>query len=154
MLKYFLHTQKEKYAIEGEKRMDNNFNDQNNGYDLNKSQTSNDFNGGNFNYTPQPEQPQKDAGHGLAIASLVLGILSIISCCCWWLSVLLGVVGIVLAIISKSKSSTGKMETLALVGLILSIIGAVLAIVYIVWAVAYMQTSDYQDALDQIMNSY
>lgn len=134
--------------------MDNNFNDQNNGYDLNKSQNNNDFGNGNFNYTPQPEQPQKDGGHGLAIASLVLGILAVISCCCWYLSIILGVVGIVLAVISKSKSSTGKMETMALVGMILSILGIVLALVYVIWAVNYMQSPAYQDALDQFMNSY
>lgn len=132
--------------------MDNNFNDNNNGYDLNKSQDNN-LNNENFNYAPQPEQPQNNGGHGLAIASLVLGILSIISCCCWWLAVILGVVGIVLAVISKSKSSTGKMETIALVGMILSIVGAVLAVVYVVWAVAYMQTPEYQDMLNQLMGN-
>ena len=105
-----------------------------------------------FNYTPQPEQPQKDPGHGLAIASLVLGILSILSCCCVYLSVVLGVVGIVLAIISKSKSLTGKMETMATVGMVLSILGLVMTLGITIWSVAFSQTPAYQEMMNQYMN--
>lgn len=132
--------------------MDNNFNDENNGYGLNNGQSNNDFNNGNFNYTPQPEQPQKDPGHGMAIAALVLGILSIITCCCTYLAIILGVVGIVLAVISKTKSFTGKMETMALVGMILSIVGVVIAIIVVIWSVVYSQTPAYQELMNQYMN--
>lgn len=114
----------------------------------------NNFNNETFNYTPQPEQPQKDPGHGLAIASLVLGILSILSCCCVYLAVILGVVGIVLAIISKSKSLAGKMETMATVGMILSILGVVIAVGMIIWSVAFSQTPAYQEMMNQYMNMY
>ncbi len=136
MLKYFLDSQKEKYITIGEEDMDNNFNEE------------------NFNYTPQPEQPQKDGGHGLAIASLVVGIISILSCCCIYLSVILGVVGVVLAIISKSKSSTGKMETMALIGMILSIIGLVLTIGYFVFGLVCMQSPEYQEMYNEILKAY
>lgn len=114
----------------------------------------NNFNEENFNYTPQPEQPQKDGGHGLAIASLVVGIISILSCCCIYLSVILGVVGVVLAIISKSKSSTGKMETMALIGMILSIIGLVLTIGYFVFGLVCMQSPEYQEMYNEILKAY
>ncbi len=99
----------------------------------------------NFNYTPQPEQPVKDPGHGLAIASLVIGITSIYSCFCAYLAVILGIVGIVLAIISKSKSLTGKMEKLALAGMILSILGVVIAIPVIIFSVVLGQSSYIQN---------
>lgn len=139
--------------------MDNNFNNFNDGNNFDNSnlgygnaQSGNEFNGGNFDYTPQ--QPQKDPGHGLAIASLVLGIISLLSCCCVYLSVVVGVVGVVLAIISKSKSNTGKMETMAKVGLALSIVGVVLSIGYIIFGLVYMQTPAYQDMYQEIMNSY
>lgn len=135
--------------------MDNNFNNFNDGNNFDNSnlgygnnQSGNEFNGGNFDYTSQ--QPQKDPGHGLAIASLVLGIISLISCCCVYLSVVVGVVGVVLAIISKSKSNTGKMETMAKVGMVLSIVGIVLAIGYIVFGLVYMQTPAYQEYLDML----
>lgn len=121
--------------------MDNNFN---NG--LNKdfnNQNYNEFNGGNMNFAPQ--QPGKDPGHGLAIASLVLGIISILSCCCVYLSVLVGVVGVVLAIISKSKSYSGTMETMAKVGMTLSIIGVVLSVGYIILGVIMMNSPIYQE---------
>ena len=113
----------------------------------------NNFNDGNFNYTPQPEQPQSNDGHGLAVASLVVGIISILSCCCIYLAVILGVVGIVLAIISKSKSSTGKMETMATIGMILSIIGLVLTIGYFVFGLVVMQTPKYQEMYNEILNN-
>lgn len=119
--------------------MDNNFNNENNE---------------TFNYTPQPELPQKDPGHGLAIASLVLGILSILSCCCVYLAVILGVVGIVLAIISKSKSLAGKMETMATVGMILSILGVVIAVGMIIWSAAFAQSPAYQEIMNQYMDMY
>lgn len=139
--------------------MDNNFNDFNGGNNFDNSNLSygnnqggNEFNGGNFDYTPQ--QPQKDPGHGLAIASLVLGIISLLSCCCVYLSVIVGVVGVVLAIISKNKSNTGKMETMALAGMILSIVGIVLAVGYIIFGLVAMQSPEYQDIYQQMMNSY
>ncbi|MBQ2800167.1 MAG: DUF4190 domain-containing protein [Lachnospiraceae bacterium] len=114
----------------------------------------NNFNNETFNYTPQPEQPQKDPGHGLAIASLVLGILSILSCCCTYLAIILGVVGIVLAIISKSKSLAGKMETMATVGMILSILGVVIAVGMIIWSAAFAQSPAYQEIMNQYMDMY
>ena len=57
--------------------MDNNFNNQNFDNQNFNIQSFNEFNGGNTDYTPQP--PAKDPGHGLAIASLVLGIISLLS---------------------------------------------------------------------------
>ena len=110
----------------------------------------NNFNNETFNYTPQPEQPQKDPGHGLAIASLVLGILSILSCCCTYLAIILGVVGIVLAIISLA----GKMETMATVGMILSILGVVIAVGMIIWSAAFAQSPAYQEIMNQYMDMY
>lgn len=136
--------------------MDNNFNNglnkdfNNQNYDQNYNQNNqsyNEFNGGNMNFAPQ--QPAKDPGHGLAIASLVLGIISILSCCCVYLSVLVGVVGVVLAIVSKSKSYSGTMETMAKVGMTLSIIGVVLSVGYIILGVVMMQSPLYQETYQE-----
>ena len=135
--------------------MDNNFNGQNfDGQNFN-NQSFNEFNGGNTNYTPQP--PVKDPGHGLAIASLVLGIISLLSCCCVYLAVPVGIVGIVLAIISKSKSNSGTMETMAKIGLALSIVGVVIAVGYIIFSVVWMGTEagqEYMEMYQDMMNSY
>ena len=152
-----------KYRKRG-KTMDNNFNENNEASDNsvnlskepenNMSQEVNDnqFNGGNsFNYTPQPNVNEPNPGHGLAIASLVLGIISIVSCCCVYLSVVAGVVGVVLAILSKNKSKDNKFEGLAMAGLVCSIIGVVISVGYIVYVIVLMQSPDFMEYYQQLM---
>lgn len=144
--------------------MDNNFNENNgtsdNSVNLSKEPennmsqevNNNQFNGGNsFNYTPQPNVNEPNPGHGLAIASLVLGIISIVSCCCVYLSVVAGVVGVVLAILSKNKSKDNKFEGLAMAGLVCSIIGVVISVGYIVYLIVMMQSPDFMEFYQQLM---
>lgn len=70
---------------------------------------------------------------GLAIASLVLGILSIVLVCCnTYIAIVAGIVGIVLSVISKKNNGKSGMGT---AGLVCSIVGIVLAIVMIILAV-------------------
>lgn len=97
--------------------MDNNVNG--NGYD---NVNGTDYNNVNPQNYYQPQQPQgKDPGHGFAIASLVCGIVGVVmACCCTFLGIVLGVVGIVLAFLAKNKSYTNSFEKLAMAGLILS----------------------------------
>lgn len=81
---------------------------------------------------------ENNGSKGLAIASLVLGILSLISCCsCFPLAI----VGLILSIIALVKSKNGK--GLAIAGLITS---AVALVVFIVSAVRFAPyASDYMD---------
>ena len=66
---------------------------------------------------------------GLAIASLVLGIASIImTCCITYVAIVLGIVGIVLAVQSNKKQKSG----LATAGLVCSIIGIAIAVICII----------------------
>ena len=69
----------------------------------------------------------------MAIASLVLGILSIVCCCAGFFGVLPGVIGLILAIICFSKGNKGGM---AVAGLVLNIIGVALAVVALIMLVA------------------
>lgn len=72
---------------------------------------------------------QNNAGNGYAIASMVCGIVGIlIGCCCAMIGILLGGIGVALALYSK-KLNGGVMVTFAKVGLILGIISAVLHII-------------------------
>lgn len=88
----------------------------------------------NTQYTPDPfaDEVKQAAPRGLAVASLVLGILSAagLCCCCTPLCVALGVVAIVLAIIYSKKA--GKLDGMALAGLILGIIGVVIALIVLI----------------------
>jgi hypothetical protein len=74
-----------------------------------------------------PVQPEK-RNNVAAIVSLVLGILSILTCCTCFGAIILGVAGIICSILSKKE---GK-SNLATAGLICSIIGIVLGTIYLI----------------------
>lgn len=96
---------------------------------------------------------QKKATDPLAVVSLVMGILSIILCCCYGIGVIFGIPGLICAIISRKKGKTG----LSTAGLICSIIGlilSVLAIIYYVVCIVYaMSNPDFMDMI-QMMEYY
>jgi hypothetical protein len=72
--------------------------------------------------------------NGFGVASLVLGILSIILFWVPFLNIVLGILGIVFSIKQKRISSNG----LATAGLVTSIIGLVFStLVFIIWLLAY-----------------
>ena len=125
--------------------MDNNMmNENSNGsYDTNGQYDPNmqyNPNGQNY-YYQQPQQPyQPDdiyakpgeggTSDGWAIASLVCGILAIMTCCCYGIGgVVFGIAAIVLACISKSQNG-GRMPSLSIAGLICGIIGLVFGLCY------------------------
>ena len=95
-----------------------------------------------FNFQSNPyggfEPAKKKAQNGYAIASLVLGILSVVTCCCCYVEtlglVLTGVsavLAIVFAFLSK-KNNDGKMDAKAITGLILGIVGIVMLLILLV----------------------
>lgn len=95
-----------------------------------------------FNFQSNPyggfEPAKKKAQNGYAIASLVLGILSVVTCCCCCVEaiglILTGVsaiLAIVFAFVSK-KNNDGKMDGKAIAGLILGIVGIVMLLILLV----------------------
>lgn len=86
--------------------------------------------------TPPPAQPP--AGNGMAIAGMVLGIISAATCWIWclpFIAVGCGIVGIILSVValnqSKAKGGAGKGQAVA--GLVCGIAGTVIsALVWIV----------------------
>ena len=91
----------------------------------------------NFQYQSQDPNTQSGAknANGLAVASLVCGIISVVMmCCCTYLGIILGIIAIVLGIISKDEY--GNKPTMAKVGLVLGIIVAALCIGWIVLSLA------------------
>ncbi len=64
--------------------------------------------------------------HGYAVASLVLGILSIVLGCCWQIGIVLGIVGLILAIVAKKSGNT---ESICTAGLVLCIIGTAFGVI-------------------------
>jgi len=77
-----------------------------------------------------PAPPQAAGGNGLDIASLVIGILSIVFLCLFPLNFLLAIPAIVLAALSKSG---GKRWTgMAIAGLATGIVSIVLGLLFVV----------------------
>ena len=80
-------------------------------------------------------QPGEGNGDTKAIISLILGIISILICCCYGVgSIILGIAAIILAIFAK-KDNMGKMPGAALAGLICGIIGLLLGLTFLVFMV-------------------
>ena len=94
--------------------MDNNYN---NNY-------NNDYNYNNYNQgNGYPPQDRK----GMAIASLILGIISIPLGCCAYLGVIPGIIAVFLGIFSKGAAPRHSSKAIA--GIITGAVGAVLGII-------------------------
>lgn len=90
-----------------------------------------------YDYDPQDRRPKPT--NGLAVAALIVGILSILTCCCGVGGVIFGCAGIFLAVLSKEG---GPMEGNALAGLILSVIGVILGFIILIGAIFFIRNAD------------
>lgn len=75
----------------------------------------------NMPYQAPVSEGRKEYTNGLQIASLVLGILSIVVCCCLGMGLILSIPGLICAIIGNIKSKSG----IGIAGLVCSIIGII-----------------------------
>lgn len=71
---------------------------------------------------------------GFAIAGMVCGILSIVCCCAWYISGILGILGLVFSIMAIVKKMPGK--GLAIAGIVCVSVGLILAIGLLVFALS------------------
>ena len=90
-----------------------------------------------------PEEISK----GFAIASLVMGILSILTCCCGIVGILFGILGIIFFCV-QPKDSEGKRPSMATVGLILSIVGLVIALGFMIFGFVAGGSDAYREILE------
>lgn len=96
-------------------------------------------------YGPQGYGPRRvPPKNNMALASLIVGILSILLCCCGGFGVILGAVGVVLAILSRGRE---PMENTAKIGLGLSIGGIVLGIVVLIMAFAMVGSDEFRSEM-------
>lgn len=121
--------------------MDNNFNNDQNGYQApmqdQYGQPAGMPQGDPYNQVPGGDAPQGSAG--LAIASMVLGICAVVFGCCFtWLGIILGLVGLILGGVALSKKTPGR--GMAIAGLVLSIIAVALAIIGMIAGAALLSS--------------
>lgn len=78
-------------------------------------------------YGQQP--PQGQGSQALAIAGMVLGIISLVCCCTGYIALVIGIVGFVLSLISLIQKKPGK--GMAIAGIICSAISIILLVVLV-----------------------
>lgn len=83
-------------------------------------------------------EEQTNGGAGLAIASMVLGIVAlVVSCCFYYISIPCAIIGIILAGVSLKGQRAGK--GMAIAGLVCSIVSLIPSVLVIVSGAALME---------------
>ncbi len=114
--------------------------------DFNQNQQNNQANqqdpyyvSSNQPYTPPPRS-NRSANNGMSIASMVLGIASIVMCCTGILSLPLGALGLLFAVLTKRKGKA--MSGMSIAGMVTSIVGLLLGIFMLVYLVVFSIMSE------------
>ena len=107
----------------------------------------------NNQYSPYNQPPRKQK-NGLALASMLLGIISLINCCIPFFQFPLATAAIVLAIISKKGR---PFHGFAIAGLVIGIISVLISIgMTFYWGLVLemMQDPEFMEMYDEIMRMY
>ncbi len=74
-----------------------------------------------------------------AIVSIVLAVLSVLCCCVWWLSMMLGIAAVVVGILGY-RDENPSLRDLAIAGIVVGAVGvAIAAAVAIMQVLVYFQ---------------
>lgn len=85
---------------------------------------------------------------GFSIAALVLGIIALVLCCIWYVSIPCGIIALILGIIGLKSSKRG----MSIAGIITGVIGMILSIVLVI-AIVMLCVSIFNSAKDAIEDS-
>ena len=110
---------------------------------------SSDFVDPSVGYTAEPEKKKMI---GFAIASLILGILSVLCCCCTGVSALFGIVGVILGVVTLVKKFAGK--GCAIAGIICSSVAILSAIVSLILALSGSASLTEMMGVSDILEEY
>lgn len=101
--------------------------------------------------TPEPvQQPPAKDQKGLAIASLVLGILALLTSCLWFCGGPFSIVGIVLGVLGLKSSGRG----MAIAGIVLSAVGLLILIVLTVVGAVLGSSGDIFNQINRSLQGY
>lgn len=94
---------------------------------------------------PAPAAPVGTGKNGIALAGMILGIISVATCWIWcfpWTATICGIMGLILSVLGKKKAlETGVGAGQAKAGLICSIIGLAISVVPIIMIIAALISS-------------
>jgi len=103
--------------------------------------------GSNAQYQQESNSTMSAESGGFGIASMICGIISLLACCLWCISVPLAVISIVLGILQICKG-TGK--GMAIAGIVCSAIGLFPTLLFLVWFVMIQSYDGYNDFLREL----
>lgn len=83
----------------------------------------------NMNMGMQPQESQSNAKDGLAIAGMVVGILSVLLICMNWIGILVGVVGLILSILGIKSIRRKGMATAGIICSVVGLLGSILVLI-------------------------
>lgn len=96
------------------------------------------------------EDNNSGKANGLQIASLVLGIISICLICCYGApSIILGLIGLILAIMGNKRSKHG----IGIAGLVCSIIGLCGGIISLIYYIAILSSDEFWNMYNSIYSN-
>jgi len=104
-----------------------------------------------YTYDAILHDPTRPKSMGFSVASLVTGILSVLLCCTMYGALILGIVAIVLAVVSKKH--LGYFDTMSLLGLIFGIFGLLFGIMLIVSVIWLSFDETWQAMLRELQES-
>ncbi len=115
---------------------------------------NNQYQYGQYQQYQTPVQPQSN---GMAVGSLICGILGILlSCCLWYFAIPLAIAGLILGILVVKKKKGGK--NLAIVGIVLSSISIIIGIFAAIMFIAVFTNPEfsnlYQEMLKDLETTY
>jgi hypothetical protein len=104
-------------------------------------------------YGPPPGQQPYGAPpqNGFGLTSMILGIVSIPISCCWYISGVVGIIGLVFGFLGKKKVDAGLANNrgIAIAGIITSAIGVALSILFLILTIA-LQDFDTQQWIQDL----
>lgn len=109
-----------------------------------------------YNMNGQPmgntygQPPERQEGQGMAIAGMVLGIISLVCCCSGYIALVIGIVGFVLSLVVLLQKKPGK--GMAIAGIICSAV-AVISIVVLMMIGRSVNTEELQRMLQEIQDA-
>lgn len=102
------------------------------------------------------QQPQQEQTSGIAIATMILGIIAVVcmvSCCCTPVAIILGIAAIIcFAVTPKVNETRGTKAKAGLICGIVAIIGSIILIAVFVFNILW--SADFQDDMKEFNNNY
>ncbi len=102
----------------------------------------------------QQNRPPRQENNPMAITSMLLGIFSLVTCCASPLGIVLGIVSIVLAILSKKGQ---PMSGFAIAGIVLSAIGILMSLLFFAYymlVLSLMKDPEYAALFNSLLKQY